>query len=81
VGVNLNGMFFCSQEAFKIMKSQNPRGGRIINNGSISAHAPRPDSGALYGDQACRDGTHQDDLARRAQVRHRVLSDRRRATR
>ena len=44
VGVNLNGMFYCSQEAFKIMKSQNPRGGRIINNGSISAHAPRPDS-------------------------------------
>jgi NAD(P)-dependent dehydrogenase (short-subunit alcohol dehydrogenase family) len=42
VGVNLNGMFFCSQEAFKIMKSQNPRGGRIINNGSISAHTPRP---------------------------------------
>src|SRR5262245_31923077 len=44
VGVNLNGMFYCSQEAFKIMKGQNPRGGRIINNGSISAHAPRPDS-------------------------------------
>ncbi len=44
VGVNLNGMFFCAQEAFKIMKAQNPRGGRIINNGSISAHAPRPDS-------------------------------------
>jgi len=44
VGVNLNGMFFCAQEAFRIMKDQNPRGGRIINNGSISAHAPRPDS-------------------------------------
>src|SRR3990172_4572325 len=44
VDVNLSGMFLCSQEAIKIMKSQAPRGGRIINNGSISAHAPRPNS-------------------------------------
>jgi NAD(P)-dependent dehydrogenase (short-subunit alcohol dehydrogenase family) len=44
VGVNLNGAFFCTQEAFKIMKDQTPRGGRIVNNGSISAHAPRPNS-------------------------------------
>jgi NAD(P)-dependent dehydrogenase (short-subunit alcohol dehydrogenase family) len=44
VDVNLNGMFLCSQEAIKLMKSQDPRGGRIINNGSISAHAPRPNS-------------------------------------
>jgi NAD(P)-dependent dehydrogenase (short-subunit alcohol dehydrogenase family) len=44
VGVNLNGAFYCTQEAFKIMKDQDPRGGRIINNGSISAHAPRPNS-------------------------------------
>ena len=44
VGVNLNGAFFCTQEAFKVMKDQDPRGGRIINNGSISAHAPRPNS-------------------------------------
>jgi len=42
VDVNLTGMFLCSQEAIRIMKSQSPRGGRIINNGSISAHAPRP---------------------------------------
>jgi NAD(P)-dependent dehydrogenase (short-subunit alcohol dehydrogenase family) len=41
---HLTGMFLCTQEAFKIMKSQTPRGGRIINNGSISAHAPRPNS-------------------------------------
>ena len=41
---NLTGAFLCTQEAFKIMKSQEPRGGRIINNGSISAHAPRPNS-------------------------------------
>ena len=44
VDVNLSGMFLCSQEAIKIMKNQDPRGGRIINNGSISAHAPRPNS-------------------------------------
>ena len=44
VDVNLTGMFLCAQAAFRVMKEQNPRGGRIINNGSISAHAPRPDS-------------------------------------
>ncbi len=42
VDVNLNAMFLCCQEAIRIMKSQQPKGGRIINNGSISAHAPRP---------------------------------------
>jgi len=46
VDVNLTGAFLCTQEAFKLMKSQTPRGGRIINNGSISAHAPRPNSAA-----------------------------------
>jgi NAD(P)-dependent dehydrogenase (short-subunit alcohol dehydrogenase family) len=44
VNTNLTGPFLCTQEAFKIMKAQTPRGGRIINNGSISAHAPRPNS-------------------------------------
>jgi NAD(P)-dependent dehydrogenase (short-subunit alcohol dehydrogenase family) len=44
VDTNLTGTFLCTQEAFKIMKSQEPRGGRIINNGSISAHTPRPNS-------------------------------------
>jgi len=44
VNTNLTGMFLCTQEAFRIMKAQSPRGGRIINNGSISAHAPRPNS-------------------------------------
>jgi NAD(P)-dependent dehydrogenase (short-subunit alcohol dehydrogenase family) len=44
VDINLTGAFLCTQEAFKIMKSQQPRGGRIINNGSISAHSPRPNS-------------------------------------
>ena len=46
VDTNLTALFVCSQEAFKIMKDQNPRGGRIINNGSISAHTPRPRSSA-----------------------------------
>ena len=44
VDINLTGAFLCTQEAFKIMKSQTPRGGRVINNGSISAHSPRPNS-------------------------------------
>ncbi|HEY5638073.1 MAG TPA: SDR family oxidoreductase [Burkholderiales bacterium] len=44
VDINLTGMFLCTQEAFRLMKAQSPRGGRIINNGSISAHAPRPNS-------------------------------------
>ena len=42
VDINLNAMFYCTQEAIRIMKAQEPKGGRIINNGSISAHAPRP---------------------------------------
>jgi NAD(P)-dependent dehydrogenase (short-subunit alcohol dehydrogenase family) len=42
VDINLTGMFLCTQQAIKLMKAQNPRGGRIINNGSISAHTPRP---------------------------------------
>jgi NAD(P)-dependent dehydrogenase (short-subunit alcohol dehydrogenase family) len=42
VDTNLTGMFLCAQAAIRVMKAQNPRGGRIINNGSISAHAPRP---------------------------------------
>ncbi len=44
VNVNLTGVFLCTQEAFRIMKDQAPQGGRIINNGSISAHVPRPNS-------------------------------------
>ena len=44
VDVNLTGSFLCAQAAFRAMKAQSPRGGRIINNGSISAHAPRPNS-------------------------------------
>ncbi len=46
VQVNLNGAFFCAREAFRVMRAQTPGGGRIINNGSISAHVPRPKSAA-----------------------------------
>jgi NAD(P)-dependent dehydrogenase (short-subunit alcohol dehydrogenase family) len=46
VNVNLTGVFLCTQEAVRLMKDQDPRGGRIINNGSISAHAPRPHAAA-----------------------------------
>jgi NAD(P)-dependent dehydrogenase (short-subunit alcohol dehydrogenase family) len=46
VGANLNGTFYCAQAAYRIMKHQSPKGGRIINNGSISAHAPRPGAAA-----------------------------------
>src|SRR5580658_8492963 len=46
VATNLTGVFLCTQEAIRIMKAQNPRGGRIINNGSISAHTPRPGAAA-----------------------------------
>lgn len=44
VGVNLTGMFLCTREAFKVMRNQSPQGGRIINNGSVSAYVPRPNS-------------------------------------
>jgi NAD(P)-dependent dehydrogenase (short-subunit alcohol dehydrogenase family) len=46
VEINLTGAFLCMQAAFRVMKAQEPRGGRIINNGSISAHSPRPDTAA-----------------------------------
>jgi NAD(P)-dependent dehydrogenase (short-subunit alcohol dehydrogenase family) len=44
IAVNVTGMFLCARAAFRLMRGQNPQGGRIINNGSISAHAPRPGS-------------------------------------
>ena len=44
IDTNLTGAFLCTQQAFKIMKDQDPRGGRIINNGSVGAHSPRPNS-------------------------------------
>ena len=45
VDTNLNGAFYCTREAFRLMRHQDPQGGRIVNNGSISAHVPRPFSG------------------------------------
>ena len=78
VDINLTGAFLCTQEAFKLMKAQTPRGGRIINNGSISAHAPRPNSSPYTVDQARDHRPHQVDLARRPQVRHRLRPDRHR---
>ena len=59
VAVNLTGAFLCAQDAFRIMKAQRRSGGRIINNGSISAHAPRPHLGALHRDQARHHRAHQ----------------------
>ena len=44
IDINLNGSFICAQNAFRMMKEQNPQGGRIINNGSVSSHVPRPGS-------------------------------------
>ena len=64
VDVNLTGPFLCAQQAIRIMKTQTPQGGRIINNGSISAHAPRPFLGTLYLDQARDNRSDQIDLAR-----------------
>ena len=76
VDTNLNGTFLCTQEAFRIMKDQSPRGGRIINNGSISAHTPRPFTDRLHGDQARHHRLDQIDRARRPPVRHRLRPDR-----
>ena len=62
VDVNLTGAFLCTQAAFRLMKDQDPRGGRIINNGSISAHAPAAELRPVHGHQA-RD--HRADQSRR----------------
>ena len=77
VDANFTGTFLCAQAAFRIMKDQDPRGGRIINNGSISAHTPRPDSRALHCDETRRERPHAHDGPRRSQIRHRCLSNRR----
>ncbi len=56
IDVNLTGAFWCLQEAFRMMKSQDPQGGRIINNGSISAHVPRPNSVAYTASKHAMSG-------------------------
>ena len=81
VDVNLTGPFLCTQHAFRIMKAQEPRGGRIINNGSISAHAPRPRLARLHLHQARHHRPDQGDRARRTRLRHRVRPDRHRQRR
>ena len=75
VDVNLTGMFLCAQAAYRMMKEQSPRGGRIINNGSISAASRL---GALHRDQTRSDGPHQIDFPGRPQIRHRLQPDRHR---
>ena len=72
VAVNLSGVFRVARGAFRMMRDQDPQGGRIINNGSISSHAPRAGLGALYGDQARGDGIDQDDQPRRPALQYRL---------
>ena len=81
VDTNLTGAFLCAQEAFRAMKAQPPRGGRIINNGSISAHVAAAVRGRLHGDQARDHRADQGDLPRGARVRHRLRADRHRQRR
>ena len=71
VNTNLTGPFLCTQHAFRIMKDQNPRGGRIINNGSISAHAPRPFSSAYTSTKHAHHRPDQGLQPRRPHVRYR----------
>ena len=81
VGVNLTGAFLCTQEAVRMMKAQTPRGGRIINNGSISADRPRPAFRALYRDQARHHRPDQIHHPGRAALRHHRRPDRHRQCR
>ena len=76
VDTNLTGAFLCTQEAFKIMKSQDPRGGRIINNGSIAAHTPRPNSAPYTATKHASHRPHESNFAGRSKVRHRLRPDR-----
>ena len=81
VDINLTAVFLCTQQAFVLMKSQSPRGGRIINNGSISAHAPRPFSSPYTATKHAITGlTKATSLDGRA-VRHRLQPDRHRQRR
>ena len=78
VDTNLTGAFLCTQEAFRLMKRQVPRGGRIINNGSISATTPAAALCAVHGDEARDHGPDEVDGARRPRLRHRLRPDRHR---
>ena len=81
VDVNFTGSFLCAQGAFRMMKEQHPMGGRIINNGSISAHVPRPDSAPYTATKHAITGLTKSTVAGRAQVRHRLRPDRHRQRR
>ena len=78
IDTNLTGAFLCTQQAFRIMKDQTPRGGRIINNGSISAHVPRANSAPYTASKHAHHRADEVHVARRAQVRHRLRADRHR---
>ncbi len=81
VDVNLTGAFLCIREAFRVMKDQDPRGGRIINNGSISAAVPRPNSAPYTATKHAIAGLTEVGRARRPEIRHRVRPDRHRQRR
>ncbi len=81
VDTNLTGPFLCTQQAFALMKTQQPRGGRIINNGSISAHAPRPNSVAYTSTKHAITGLTKSTSLDGRQVRHRLRPDRHRQRR
>ena len=76
VDVNLTGAFLCTRQAFALMKNQTPRGGRIINNGSISAHAPRPNSAPYTATKHAITGLTKSTSLDGRQARHRVRPDR-----
>ena len=78
VDVNITGAFLCTQEAFRTMKDQDPMGGRIINNGSISAHVPRPNSAPYTATKHAMTGLTRAASLRRTQVQHRLRPDRHR---
>ena len=72
---NLTGAFLCAQEAIKIMKAQDPMGGRIINNGSISAHVPRPNSAPYTAAKHGVTGLTQVHFTGRTALQHRLQPD------
>jgi NAD(P)-dependent dehydrogenase (short-subunit alcohol dehydrogenase family) len=78
VAVNLTGVFLCSREAFRVMRSQSPQGGRIINNGSISAQVPRPLSAVYTATKHAVTGLTKSLSLDGRPVRHRLRAARRR---
>ena len=77
IDVNLTGAFLCTQAAFRLMKHQDPRGGRIINNGSISAHAPRPNSAPYTAAKHAITGLTRSTALDGRRARYRLRPDRR----